>query len=167
MNSQALHVYHLTAGKGGPYWYMACKLQDYSSFSVLAMELQHYRLALSHRYVYPILTRTKIWHWMTKKKKIEFLIAIYIITELFYMFSFGWVSDDLSNDQSSLVQVMAWCLQAPSHYLNQWWSIPPSATWTFEAKNNYCGLFFAPWVASIPCRSRCKLYQYEVNMVPG
>ena len=23
---------------------------------------------------------------------------------------------------SSLVQVMAWCCQAPSHYLNQWWN---------------------------------------------
>ena len=23
--------------------------------------------------------------------------------------------------KSSLVQVMAWCLTAPSHYLNQWW----------------------------------------------
>ena len=29
-----------------------------------------------------------------------------------------WTSND---DQSTLVQVMAWCRQAPSHYLSQWW----------------------------------------------
>ena len=28
---------------------------------------------------------------------------------------------DLTNDQSTLVQVMAWCRQATSHYLNQCW----------------------------------------------
>ena len=34
---------------------------------------------------------------------------------------------DLSDDKSSLVQVMAWCRQAPSHYLNQCWPryLPP------------------------------------------
>ena len=28
---------------------------------------------------------------------------------------------DLTDDESTLVQVMAWCHQAPSHYLNQCW----------------------------------------------
>ena len=34
---------------------------------------------------------------------------------------------DLSDDKSTLVQVMAWCCQATSHYLNQCWprSLPP------------------------------------------
>ena len=37
-----------------------------------------------------------------------------------------WTSLDLS-DKSTLVQVMAWCRQATSHYLNQCWprSLPP------------------------------------------
>ena len=38
-----------------------------------------------------------------------------------------WISLDLSDDKSALVQVMAWCHQATSHYLNQCWprSLPP------------------------------------------
>ena len=38
-----------------------------------------------------------------------------------------WMSWDLSADKSTLVQVMAWCRQAPSHYLSQCWprSISP------------------------------------------
>ena len=38
-----------------------------------------------------------------------------------------WTSLDLSDDKSTLFQVMAWCRQATSHYLNQCWprSLPP------------------------------------------
>ena len=38
-----------------------------------------------------------------------------------------WTSLDLNDDKSTLVHVMAWCRQATSHYLNQWWprSLPP------------------------------------------
>ena len=32
-----------------------------------------------------------------------------------------WMSLDLADDQSTLVQVMAWCRQATSHYLSQCW----------------------------------------------
>ena len=32
-----------------------------------------------------------------------------------------WTSLNLSDDKSTLVQVMAWCRQATSHYLNQCW----------------------------------------------
>ena len=33
----------------------------------------------------------------------------------------GWMSKDLTDDKSTLVQVMVWCHQAPSHYLSQCW----------------------------------------------
>ena len=33
-----------------------------------------------------------------------------------------WMSLDFTDDQSTLVQVMAWCRQATSHYLNLCWS---------------------------------------------
>ena len=33
-----------------------------------------------------------------------------------------WMSLDLTDDKSTLVQVIAWCRQAPSHYLSQWWT---------------------------------------------
>ena len=38
-----------------------------------------------------------------------------------------WTSGDLNDDKSTLVQVMAWCHKATSHYLNQCWprSLPP------------------------------------------
>ena len=32
-----------------------------------------------------------------------------------------WMSPDLTDDKSTLVQVMAWCRQATSHYLSQCW----------------------------------------------
>ena len=32
-----------------------------------------------------------------------------------------WMSLDITDDQSTLVQVMAWCRQATSHYLSQCW----------------------------------------------
>ena len=32
-----------------------------------------------------------------------------------------WMSLDFTDDQSTLVQVMAWCCQATSHYLSQCW----------------------------------------------
>ena len=32
-----------------------------------------------------------------------------------------WMSLGFTDDQSTLVQVMAWCRQATSHYLSQWW----------------------------------------------
>ena len=43
-----------------------------------------------------------------------------------------WMSLDLTDDQSTLVQVMAWCRQATSHYLNQCWprsQAPYGITW--------------------------------------
>ena len=32
-----------------------------------------------------------------------------------------WIQLDLTDDKSTLVQVMAWCRQATSHYLSQCW----------------------------------------------
>ena len=34
-----------------------------------------------------------------------------------------WMSLDLIDDKSTFVQVMAWCRQATSHYLSQYWPI--------------------------------------------
>ena len=36
-------------------------------------------------------------------------------------FTFRGITQDLTDKKSTLVQVMAWCRQAPSHYLNQCW----------------------------------------------
>ena len=38
-----------------------------------------------------------------------------------YEIDLRWMLLDLTDDKSTLVQVMAWCRQAPSHYLSQCW----------------------------------------------
>ena len=38
-----------------------------------------------------------------------------------YEIALRWMPLDLTGDKSKLVQVMAWCLQATSHYLSQCW----------------------------------------------
>ena len=45
-----------------------------------------------------------------------------------YEIALRWMPEDLTDDKSTLVQVMAWCRQAPSHYLSQCWprSISPN-----------------------------------------
>ena len=52
-----------------------------------------------------------------------------------------WMSLDFTDDQSTLVQVMAWCRQATSHYLSQCWprSLSPY------------GVTRPQWVNSHPC----------------
>ena len=44
-----------------------------------------------------------------------------------YKIALRWMPLDLTDDKSTLVQVMAWCHQATSHYLSQCWprSLPP------------------------------------------
>ena len=36
-----------------------------------------------------------------------------------------WKPQNITDDKSTLVQVMAWCRQATSHYLNQYWPRSP------------------------------------------
>ena len=61
-----------------------------------------------------------------------------------------WMSFDLTDDKSTLGQVIHWCRQATSHYLSQWWpkscrhmaSLGPNKL-TFKHLGNYlqCILF--------------------------
>ena len=48
---------------------------------------------------------------------------ILVIDDWFISFEIAlrWMSRDLTDDKSTLVQVMAWCRQATSHYLSQCW----------------------------------------------
>ena len=43
------------------------------------------------------------------------------ILSSFCEISLRWMPPDLTDDKSTLGQVMAWCRQATSHYLNQCW----------------------------------------------
>ena len=43
-----------------------------------------------------------------------------------YEIALRWMPLNLSDEKSTLVQVMAWCRQATSHYLNQCWPRSPT-----------------------------------------
>ena len=52
------------------------------------------------------------------------------------MWNYSWMPQNLTNQKSTLIQVMAWCRQATSHYLNQCW---PSSM-------SPCGITRPQWV---------------------
>ena len=56
-----------------------------------------------------------------------------------------WMPLDLTDDKSTLVQVMAWCRQAASHYLNQCWprSLSPNGVTRPQWVNSH---MLAHWV---------------------
>ena len=65
-----------------------------------------------------------------------------------------WMSLDTTNDQSTLVQVMAWCRQATSHYLSQCWSRslspydvtrPQWVNWTNADQVTRCHMVLTHW----------------------
>ena len=43
--------------------------------------------------------------------------------------AFRWMLQDLTTNKSTLVQITAWCCQAPSHYLSQYW---PKSLWLYD-----------------------------------
>ena len=61
--------------------------------------------------------------------KFEWNFGYVIFKQILVIDAFGicceialiWMSLDFTDDQSTLVQVMAWCCQATSHYLSQCW----------------------------------------------
>ena len=59
------------------------------------------------------------WHF---RYLIFQIISVLDDLGIFCEIALRWMSLDLSDDKSTLVQVMAWCRQATSHYyLSQWW----------------------------------------------
>ena len=55
-------------------------------------------------------------------KNVNFNLVLLIgIFRSFHYNALWWMEQDLTDDKSTLVQVMAWCRQATSHYLNQCW----------------------------------------------
>ena len=49
---------------------------------------------------------------------------------IFCEIALRWMPLDLTDDKSTLVQVMAWCRQATSHYLSQCW---PRSLWVINS----------------------------------
>ena len=73
------------------------------------------------------LTRTCINSLAPEKLLCHFKTAIFNLVLLIGFFTSSkdnalrWMPRDLTDDKSTLVQVMAWCRQATSHYLSQCW----------------------------------------------
>ena len=80
-----------------------------------------------------------------------------------------WMPLDLTDDKSTLVQVMAWCRQATSHYLSQWWprSMSPYGVirpqWVNTTKYKFCAhilqnsiLWYNLW------QDICSGWQYSI-----
>ena len=79
------------------------------------------------------LTPALLWrlsHWplgdLTVILKIFNLALVIGIFKSSYDNVLRWIPQDLPGDKSTLVQVMAWCGQATSHYLNQCWPRSPA-----------------------------------------
>ena len=81
-----------------------------------------------------------------------------------------WTSLDLSDDKSTLVQVMAWCRQATSHYLNQCWpkSLPPygvtrSFRWPFTELEAWACRRVKPELVDGP-KNKLAAYGFKVSV---
>ena len=89
-----------------------------------------------------------------------------------YEIALRWMPLNLTDDKSTLAQVMAWSHQATSHYLIQCWpsSMSPCMVSTgFQKKNSstFQGLFqglFRNFQGHFQCRSRCiAVKKYRVT----
>ena len=60
-------------------------------------------------------------HWYHFKTAIFNLVLLVGIFTSFKDNALQWMPRDLTDNKSTLVQVMAWCRQATSHYLSQCW----------------------------------------------
>ena len=69
---------------------------------------------------------------------------------------------DLSDDKSILVQVMAWCHQATSHYLNQCWprSLPPYDIARPQRVNNHSIDIVFPEYYGLSSRTVVKSHRF-------
>ena len=77
-------------------------------------------------------------HWPLEDRNVILKMQFSIL----YDNTLRWMSYDLTDDKSTLVQVMARCRQATSHYLSQCWprSMPPYGVVMFLGHNDLTGV---------------------------
>ena len=94
------------------------------------------------------------------------LISMMNILSIFCEIAIGWMSQNLTDHLSTLVQVMAWCRQATSHYLSQCW---PRSLSPYDVTRSHIscwaqiGILSIPWLCGInkllsPVRNDSILY---------
>ena len=80
-----------------------------------------------------------VWKCEVYDLKVSILLKIWAATWtlVYLLFKSLWPSDAIwrKGSMSTLVQVMAWCLTAPSHYLNQCWLIITKIQWCSSESN--------------------------------
>ena len=64
--------------------------------------------------------------WCDFRNVIFNIALLFGILKSSYANIFRWMPQDLTDDKSTLVQVMAWCRRATSHYLNRCWPRSPT-----------------------------------------
>ena len=74
-------------------------------------------------------TQWSLWVWLTHYPlwDVALISQVYISNTTWWLISWiieinitmEWITEDLVDGQSTLIQVMAWCRQATSHHLNQ------------------------------------------------
>ena len=106
-------------------------------------------LKIAEIWGYPV-AFCKLTHWPLGDLNVIlmwFNFALLIgIFQSSYVYVLRWMPLDLTDDKSTLVQVMAWCHQATSHYLNQCWPRSPMPY----------GITMPQWVKTlIPDESGC------------
>ena len=89
-----------------------------------------------------IATEKVLTHWSLGdfNKILKIIVNLILVTDdISSDIALRWITLDLCDDKSTLVQVMAWCRQASSHYLNPCWprsqwvnSSPPSAAYMHQ-----------------------------------
>ena len=90
-----------------------------------------------------------------------------------YEIALRWMSLDLTDDKSTLVQVMAWCHQATSHYLNQCWprSMSPNDVtrpqWVDWLVKGILGILQCQRRRSIVCIGWCRYVHLLNSLAPG
>ena len=109
--------------------------------------------------------RGEIWFNSLAPGKFEWNFRHVIFKQILVMNGWGisckialiWMSLGFTDDQSTLVQVMAWCHQATSHYLSQCWprSISPH------------GLTRPQWVNSLAPGSCGDVHQIKTWYLSG
>ena len=109
--------------------------------SALVHVMAWHRLGI-HHYMITWWPSSVINEWITRPQRVNslapgrprwhFKTAIFNLVLLIGSFTSSkdnalrWMPWDLTDDKSTLVQVMAWCRQATSHYLSQCWPSPMS-----------------------------------------
>ena len=93
------------------------------------------------------------------RKVIFKLILMIFGWGIFCKIALKWMSMDLTDDKSTLVQAMAWCHQATSHYLSQCWprSMPPNGVTRPQWVNSLLG------TADIRVHISCVIITYTLG----